>query len=318
MRAYKNAKTVFLALILVAVPSCSKKPPQPASSASAQEGSAAVAQKDQKAPTQATHSADSGLVLSPGSFGGSRLYQSWPLILNATAWRKHPAKPEGVAPPTAIKAKSGAWSEALVVTVKNAGGEVVRWPLHLVRRDAGELTLDVDASATVEWWLAPEETQSLAEGDYAITVAFDTGRVEGLPTVADAIQSDGYHLQVVKEPVTLDPEQQQNKLFLTAWLSMMQDDMKGVEEKAGKMLALDPQSIGGRRLKAMLLTREGKNAEAVTMLDDALEIYSRKYPDADPPGGLMEERHKIMKSIKLTTVKSDKTTEEAARASKKK
>lgn len=238
------------------------------------------------------------LVLSPGVLGGSPVYQSWPLIFSVRVWQKLPADASAAPQPLTLKAKQGAWCEALVVTVKDATGAKARWPLHLVKQDAVELPLDAGGGATAEWWLAPEDTQALAAGEYVVTVAFDPQKLDGLPTDASAVKADAFHIQVTKEPAALDPELQQEKPYRLAQLCILRGDTAGASDLAAKLLALDAESIGGRRLKAALLIREGKASEALLQLDEALDIYARKFPDACPPGGLMGERDQILRTLK--------------------
>ncbi len=245
------------------------------------------------------------LVLSPGALGGGQLYQSWPLIFSVSVW---PEVPAGAAAPFSLKAKQGAWCEALVVTVKDTAGALAKWPLHLVKQDAAELALEAGGGATVEWWLAPEETKALAAGEYTITVAFDPQKVDGLPTDVSAVKADSFHIQVAREPAPLDPELQQEKPYQLARLCILRGDTAGASDLAAKILAFDPKSIGGRRLKAASLVRQGKASEALLQLDEALDIYTRKFPKACPPGGLLGERDQILSTLKPpATVKRDKT-----------
>jgi len=266
----------------------------------------AAAQDKGGQPAVAANGAGARLVLSASTFGGSPQYQSWPLVLELTLWREPPTEGATAPPPLTIKAKQGAWCEALVVTVKDGTGAAVQWSLHLVKQDDAGLTLAADGGATVEWWLSPEETQALPEGDYRISVAFDPERVDGLPTGDDAPRGDDCRLQVAKEPAPLDADTTAGKLYQQAWFCIVRDDKAGADGNVAKLMAADPESIGGRRLKAALLVRDGKASEALTLLDEALDIYDRKYPKACPPAGLLAARAQIAGTLKPATVKPDK------------
>lgn len=237
------------------------------------------------------------LVLSPGAHGGAQLYQSWPLMLSVALWREAPADAKVPLPPLTLKAKQGAWCEALVVTIKDAGGTEVKWPLHLVKRDDAQLTLDAVGGAKAEWWLAGEETKGLAEGDYSVTVAFDPQKVDGLPTEAGAVQVDSFTLQVAKEPAPLSPELQQDKLYETGRLSLTRGDLAAAADLAAKLLALDPESIPGLRIQAAALARQGKREDALAALEKALGIYDRKNPKGEPPVALLAERDEILQAM---------------------
>ena len=242
------------------------------------------------------------LVISPSAETGSQLYNTWPLIISVSLWRKAPvADDKGNLPavePIAIKAKEGAWRDALIVEAVNSSGTAVKWPLHPVKQSDASITLGVNDTATAEWWLEPSETQTLAEGTYTIKASFDAKLIDGLPK---DISSDVFHLKIIKEPSTLDTDTESEKQLQLALLSSLKDDQKTANELVDKLLAADGENIGGHRLKAKLLVREGKKLEAISSMDKALNSYFKKYPNACPPVGLFNERAEILNSITLQT-----------------
>ncbi len=262
------------------------------------------AQDETAQPPSAPKAAVARLVLSPSVFGGSPLYRSWPLVLDVTLWRESPEEGETAPPALTLKAKQGAWCEALLVTLKDAGGAAVKWPLHLVKQDAAELSLGSDDSATAEWWLAPEETQTLAEGDYTVTVAFDPQKVDGLPTDAAAPRSDVWPVRVAKEPAPLTAQLTTEKLFRQAWFCLARGDLGNAAAMIDKLMAADPASIHGRQVKAMLLARQGKPLEALFQIDEAMDLYGRKYPHACPPDALLALHKQLLKLIPEPATKS--------------
>jgi hypothetical protein len=239
------------------------------------------------------------LMLSPSAQDGAQLYAGWPMVLELALWRQLPEGAQSSAPqPITIKAKSGSWSEALAVTVKGPSGNVVKWPLHPVKQDGVALTLGIDDAAGAAWWLSPEETTELAEGTYAISVCFDPKLVTG----SLAQKSDNYYLSVKKEPVPLDNKSREDKDLSLASFNILKGDLSEARAVVSKVLASDPESIGGHRLNARLLDASGKLQEAASALDTALDIYYKKYPDACPPGGLLAERDALRAKIKPVKV----------------
>ncbi|MEI6499554.1 MAG: hypothetical protein WCP21_00850 [Armatimonadota bacterium] len=224
------------------------------------------------------------LVLSASVSGAATHYQGWPLVLELTLWREMPPEDTKTPPgPLAISAKQGSWSEALVVRVTDGKGSTVQWLLHLVKQEETQLSLPVGESSTVQWWLAPEDTKPLTEGDYTIGVAFDPQRVDGLPTGADAPRADTCVLHIAKEPAQLDAEAAANKLCQHAWYCVARDDRAGADADLTSLLAADPQSIAARRVKAFLLARDGKVQEGLALVDEAMRIYAAKHPKSCPP-----------------------------------
>jgi tetratricopeptide (TPR) repeat protein len=231
------------------------------------------------------------LVLSPGSPGGGRLYPTWPLVLEATLWLEPAQGPAGpAAQPLKLTAKQGRWRDALTVTVRDAQGATVRWPLHLAAQDGGELALGVDEAVGAAWWLTGEETAALAAGDYVVTVGFDPRQVDGLPAEPTALRSEEFRLQVAPEPAPLSAELRQEKLYQLGRLALLQGDLAPIGGLVDQLLGLDPQSIAARRLKAAALLHEGQADAALLQLDEALALYLKRFPKACPPGGLLAER----------------------------
>jgi hypothetical protein len=243
------------------------------------------------------------LMLSPSIRDGAQLYTGWPLILNLSIWRRLPVESKSPTPePVIIKAKSGTWCEALVITIKDSSGALVKLPLHLVKQNGAELTLGNDDIAEVEWWLSPEETQGLAEGAYTISIRFDP------KLLSDNVSqnADNYYLSVVKEPIPLDKETQENKDLALASFHILRGDLSAAAVIVRKVLASNPESIGGYRLNAVLLNASGKLEEALSSLNTAWDIYDKKYPDACPPQGLLAERNAIQAKMKPDKVRRDK------------
>ncbi|MDA8136842.1 MAG: hypothetical protein M0T82_19645 [Desulfobacteraceae bacterium] len=238
------------------------------------------------------------LVISPSADTGAQSYTSWPLIISAAVWRKIPVPDEqGTLPevsPIPLKAKSGSWRESLVLEVKNPAGDRMTWPFHLVNQPDQSLVLGVDDSANAHWWLDPSETQALPEGAYSVTVSFKPDGMDGLPAF---IVLDRFYLTVVKEPNPLDPALESAKQYQMADFFLFKGDAKAAGERVDKLLAAEPENLGGLSLKSKLLAGEGKNLEAVNVLGDALSIYYRKYPNADPPLGLLHQRSEVLKDL---------------------
>ncbi len=243
------------------------------------------------------------LMLSPSIRDGAQLYAGWPLILNLSMWRQLPEDSKSPEPkPITIKAKNGAWCETLVVTIKGPSGAAVKLPLHLVKQEGAAITLGVNDMAEVAWWLSPDESKGLAEGAYTISVGFDP------KLLTDGInhKSDNYYLSVVKEPSPLDKETQENKDLSLASFHILKGDFPAAAAIISKVLASNPESIGGHRLNGQLLAASGKPEQALSSLDTAWDIYDKKYPDACPPRGILAERSAIEAKIKPAKVPADK------------
>ncbi|MDD2462983.1 MAG: hypothetical protein PHI97_03230, partial [Desulfobulbus sp.] len=162
----------------------------------------------------------------------------------------------------------------------------------------------VDDTATAQWWLEPAETQVLPEGQYTLTVSFRPNAVDGLPR---SFGCNRFHLNLVKEPVPLTQPTATAKQLQMAEFSMFKGDTKTAGSLVDQLLAREPENIGVLRLQAKLLMSEGKKLEAANALDEALQVYYKKYPAADPPLGLLQERSEVMKGLKPDIVQKKRT-----------
>jgi hypothetical protein len=312
-RHIKQLLSVFLTLwLMVTLSSCSDQDENTKTASTSEPPATAPVPTSEPAPMEEPPSEiqpkeePGQLVISSSADTGAQLYTSWPLIISAAVWRKIPVPDDqGTLPevsPITLKAKSGSWREALVLEVKNAAGESVTWPFHPVNQPDQSLVLGVDDSANAHWWLDPSETQALPEGAYSVTVSFKPDGMDGLPAY---IVLDRFYLTIVKEPNPLDPALESAKQYQMADFFLFKGDAKAAGERVDKLLAAEPENLGGLSLKSKLLAGEGKNLEAVYVLGDALSIYYRKYPNADPPLGLLHQRSEVLKDLALEPVKID-------------
>ncbi len=306
----RTSAFIVIALALMTIVSCSnqEEDKKPAPKPTAATAAATPAPEPQRVQPEKTDmppvEAPGQLVLSATAETGSELYTSWPLIVSVSLWRKA-LIPDALdnmpaVAPITIKAKQGAWRDALVVEVRNASGETVTWPLHPGQQPETSVTLGVDETATAQWWLEPAETQELAPGVYALTVSFRPDAVEGLP---ESLGSDRFHLKIEKEPAPLDQTTATAKQLQMAEFSLFKGDAKTAVSLVEQLLASEPENIGVLRLQAKLLMCEGKTLEAANALEEALHVYYRKYPKADPPLGLLHERSEAMKELMPELVK---------------
>lgn len=284
--------TCLYLMLLVIVTGCSKEA-NPADKLTPASEAGRRSVPEQK-PAGAVRRSDMFL-LSPSIRDGAALYAGWPLILDLTVWRQLPE--DGASPvpqPITLKTKSGSWGETLAVTIKDSAGHTVQLPLHLVTQEGDVLSLGVDDVAEATWWLSPEETKGLAEGVFAISVAFNPKLLRD-----NLVQKvDNYYLRVKKEPSPLDSKTREDKDRALASFAILRGDLSAASDRVDKMLASDQESIDGYRLKARLLDAAGKTEEAVASLETALDIIDKKFPNADPSWVLIAERDALTAKLK--------------------
>jgi hypothetical protein len=243
------------------------------------------------------------LVLSATAETGPRLFTSWPLIVTVCLWRKA-LLPDAqdvlsVVDPITVTARQGSWREALVVEVLDASGEPVGWPLNPRRQPETSVSLGVDDAVTAQWWLEPAVTKLLVPGTYTLSVSFRADAVEGLPRFQG---SDRFSLEVEKEPEPLDERMATAKQLQLADFSLFKGDAKTASSLVGQVLSREPENIKALRLQAKCLMGEGKTMDAANVLEKALHVHYERFPDADPPLGLLHERSEVIKNLDLKMV----------------
>ncbi len=244
------------------------------------------------------------LVISASAESGRVLYTSRPLIISAFVWRKALVPDDKgnlpTAQPITLTGKNGSWREALMVQIKNAEGKTIAWPLHPMNPEEKTLSLDVDASAHASWFLEPSETEGLLPGTYTLAISFDPGKVEGLPGY---VATDRFHLKIEKEQEKAGSETE--KKLQAVHFSLFKKDLETAGKMVDQILSDDPENLEGLSLKSILLAEKGEKPEAVATVNKALMIYYSKFPDADPPLGLIQQRAGYLADMKPEPVKAE-------------
>lgn len=301
---------LFAGVVLAVVLRLTSQSPGPGSGPAVQNAASERPRADTSAPASKKPAETPGqLVISASAETGPNIYASRPLVISANLWRKALIPdPQGNLPsaePIVIKAKTGSWQDALVVDVRNSAGEAVAWPLHPMPANPSDnsLTLKVDDFIQAYWFLDPSVTETLKPGAYTIAVSFDRARVEGLP---EYVAFDRFHVTVEKEPPVKIPETQ--KQLEEARFALFKKELETAEKKVDQVLSQNPENLEGISLKAGLLAEKGNKPEAVNLLNNALMIYYRKFPDADPPLSLIQQRGDLLKDMAPQAVKSEGNT----------
>ena len=223
------------------------------------------------------------------------LFQGWPLLVQAELLhpRAFDAAPGVV--PLRLAAPEGPWTNAVHLEVRIDGKEPAPWPFHLGTDPKGPLALDAQTAGAVVWWLSPEETARLPEGDYQVTGVLDTTAASAADVWKGTARSNTASVRVRKEPSPLSPSQQEDKFLLLADQDMFRGDAKQALARIEELLAKQPASIGGLGLKADVLAASGRTPEALQSYQEAITAFYKKYPKApEGPEGLLTKYHALL------------------------
>src|SRR5438067_10761466 len=91
------------------------------------------------------------------NLNGSRMatvVKGWPAIGGITVAHSRYGEPDAGA--LVISAKSGTWSDAVRLEVRDAQGKLAAWPIQAIPADASTLVLDGAGAGSLVWTLRPE------------------------------------------------------------------------------------------------------------------------------------------------------------------
>ena len=224
--------------------------------------------------------------------------RGWPLLLLVDLTHPDIAAPEAEVTPLPIAAAQGDWSNAIRVTVRNARGGAETWPLHLAQTPSQTLTLDTARQGQLLWYLAPEETARLAEGDYTLRATLDTtastvpggwrGHVRAVPVL----------VHVSAEPATLTAEQEAEKAEVLVAYALWRGDTTQALAHLDARLSRQPADYNALTLKADILVAAGRNEEALALYNQAIDAYLAQNPNAgEQPEGLLVKRGLLQEKV---------------------
>ena len=147
-------------------------------------------------------SVDPSIACTVNGLHSIRLFQGWPLMLEATLF--HPQIFDSNAPPLSIAADAGRWSDLLNLQIQDVSGTNVSWPLALLNSPGAAVTLDGQHMVQLMWSLTPQQTSLLATGAYEITVTLDTRSVSSLATWIGAVTALPVELQLDSRAAPID------------------------------------------------------------------------------------------------------------------
>lgn len=208
--------------------------------------------------------------------GGVRtaLAPGWPLTVNATL-----VAPDG---PATLEVPDEHWSAGLHLTVTDPLGEVVELPL--VGRAEGEDTVELKEmeSASMAWWLAPEQTEALTPGVYSVRIEFD-GRVWAAASFEIGLTDGGS-----------EEDREVTRLLLLSQWAEWEGRFDDALAHAEAILAKQAGSMAARLRMADVLASAGRYREALNALQQAEEWFDSAHgEDAPPPYGIYARRRAV-------------------------
>jgi hypothetical protein len=197
-------------------------------------------------------------------------------------------------PPVLLAAGQGPWTSAVTLEIRSAAGDLQTWPLHTLVTPSNSIALDCAVYAQIDWWLTPGETSLLSTGSYTIDLVLNTTNAVQPGAWKGIVEAVPAELSLVSEPAPLSEAQAENKYGQLGQYDLFVESPLDALNQVNQLLALYPTNLAGLRLKAEVLDRLGRAAEALAVCRESLaEFYRREPTPPEPPGNLMELRRRL-------------------------
>ena len=199
--------------------------------------------------------------------------KGWPLLIRVVVI---PADDQ----PLKIGLASGAWTQALQLTITDQNGAVQKWPTQLVAAATASLSLSGISTGEAVWLVAPAGTSAIPDGLYSLSVTLNTTSGAAAGAWSGSVQSSGATVQLGAEPVSLSPEDEASKYLAMAAYARLRGDAAGVRSALDTLISRQPDMLEAYTEKADLLAAGGDYAGALALSQQALDKFNAKNPNA--------------------------------------
>jgi uncharacterized protein (TIGR03437 family) len=179
--------------------------------------------------------------------------------------------------------KSGAWTQALRLTVTDGSGAAQNWPMQLIQPASPGLSLIGFDSAEAVWLVAPSDTASIAAGVYNLSATLDTTSSAATGTYSGAVNSNGAGVTFNVEAAGLSAEDEASKYLAFAAYARLRGETQGVGTALDTLIAHQPTILEAQVEKADLLAAGGDYAGALVLYQQALAAFQVANPKAAEP-----------------------------------
>ncbi len=198
----------------------------------------------------------------------------WPLVLKVSVHAPGSA-------PMKLEAPSGSWATLVRLALPDAS-----WKPRPLEFAARSITLDGASSGLLMWTMTPQELDVLPRGTYRISATLEaaTGSARGQAAT----------VTLVKALPKLTPEQDVERSRLLVTVLRARTDVAGAELEADALLKRLPANPVAILLRVDLFEAAGKRAEAVALLDRAIDAATGGAPTAKNwPRDLVRRREEL-------------------------
>jgi len=216
------------------------------------------------------------LVLDVNAQSDAVIARGWPLLIRTVV-----ISADGT--PVNLVLKSGAWTQALSLTVTDQSGASLSWPAQLVPPASANLSLSGINTAEAVWLVAPADTAAIAAGTYSLSVTLDTTSTAASGAWSGSAVSSGAAVTMEDEPSSLSAEDEASKYLAFAAYSRLKGDTQGAGSALDTLIALQPSILEAYKEKGDLLADAGDYAGALSQYQQVLSNFLAANPGAAEP-----------------------------------
>ncbi|MGO9228381.1 MAG: tetratricopeptide repeat protein, partial [Bryobacteraceae bacterium] len=216
------------------------------------------------------------LVLDVNAQSDAVAARGWPLLIRAVVISADGTQVN-------LGLQSGAWTQALSLSVTDPNGASQSWPAQLVQPASANLSLSGINTAEAVWLIAPADTASIAAGTYSLSVTLDTASMAGSGAWSGSAVSSGAAVTLEDEPASLSAEDEATKYLALAAYARLKGNTTGVGSALDTLIAQQPSILEAYKEKGDLLAGAGDYAGALSLYQQTLTNFLAANPNAAEP-----------------------------------
>lgn len=216
------------------------------------------------------------LVLDVNAESDAVVARGWPLLIRMVA-----VSADGQS--VNLSLKSGAWTQALHLTVSDQKGNAQNWPVQLVQPAGPGVILSGIEMAEAVWLVAPADSATISPGVYNLSVTLDTSAAAASGAWSGIASSTGAAVTLDGEGSSLTAEDESSKYLAFAAYARLRGDTQGVGSALDTLIAHQPAILEAYVEKGDLLFSTGDYAGALSLYQQAVDKFLTANPNPQEP-----------------------------------
>ncbi len=258
-------------------------------------------------PTRAqTTVAPPRLMISVNGAAEPQVVQGEPLIVTVVLSNPLVFSPSATA--LQINAQNGSWANTVKVGVIDSTGATAPWSIQLAKPASGSLIVDGEQVGVLHYLVTAASSKSIAPGSYNVIASIDTTASAGTTGWKGTTSSNAAFVQVTSSSSATAAQLENQMLSQSLADHLLGNDAQAVAD-LNPLLAQNPTSVPGLKLRAALLTNLGDLRNALDATQKAIAaIYAQTPAPQEPPSALWHSATQLREAIYHNTTQQAAVT----------